>query len=339
MIPLRFQAEFSQIPDILARYVDKSGGRKDVVFVYAPPLLVCPIREHDHLVRGASQVGSIAQANPKRVWHLSRRDESPCVVSDQELLLLAKLGHLRADDMLWGPDFDGYRPVRSLLGDVPASKQIRVEATPPSGGAVSGGAVETTDLYTMPTTTLGSAKRRLNMVSVVGLLAGMALLAGLGLVTYRFLATDPEPASHAAAVIEPVPALLTSQSASSDSTPTPVQQPAPQPPTASAEGPVGSATPAEPQQEDEAKADVIVHTVKVVDIDPPQPSNASASANPAHEGSPNAVPSPIKKPAKAAQGPRTGAGEQANSGASGRSSEAPHQNPMALGPFGFNSAN
>ena len=313
LIPLRFQAEFKSNAAYRARYVDKSGGPEDVVFVYAPPLLVCPIREHDEIVRGASQVGSMAQANPKRVWHLSRRDEPPCVVSDRELLLLAKLGHLRADDMLWGPDFDGYRPVRSLLGDVPASKQIRVEAT-----AFFGGAVETTDLYTMPTTTLGSAKRRLNLLGVVGLLVGVALLAGLGLVTYRFLATDPEPATHAAAVIEPVPARHGSQSAASDSTAAPVQQPAPQPATANAESPVGSATPAEPPQ-DEAKADVIVRTVKVVDIDPPQVANASSSVptQPAmaretqfHRRS--------RSPLAPEQSQNPAGHEQASSGASGR---------------------
>jgi hypothetical protein len=284
-------------------------------------------------------VGSMAQANPKRVWHLSRQDEPPCVVSDQELLLLAKLGHLRADDMLWGPDFDGYRPVRSLLGDLPASKQIRVEAAPPSGGAVSGGAVETTDLYTMPITTLGGSKRRLNPISAVGLLVGMALLAGLGFVTYSFLATDPEPATHAAAVIEPLPARLPSQSALSDATATPGQQPAPPTATANAERPAGSAAPAEHEQ-DEAKSDVIVHTVKVVDIDPPQVAKASPSmANRTREAPPNAVPSPVKKPAKADRGLGTGAVERASSGASGRTPETPHQNPMGLGPFGFNSAN
>ncbi len=276
----------------------------------------------------------MAQANPKRVWHLSRRDEPPCVVSDQELLLLAKLGHLRADDMLWGPDFNGYRPVRSLLGDVPAAEQIRVEATRPPLGAV-----ETTDLYTMPTTTLGGAKRRLNLVGVVGLLVGMALLAGLGLVTYSFLATDPEPTTHAAAVIAPVPALPESQSASSNSTSTPVQQPAPQPATANAESPAGSAAQAEQQQE-EAKEDVIVHTVKVVDIEPPQTSTPSASvANPAANGSTNAVPTPVKKPATSVQSLGLAGHGQASSAASGPIAETPHQTPMGLGPFGFNSAN
>ena len=75
----------------------------------------------------------MGQAHPKPVWHLSRRDERPCVLSNQELLLLAKLGHLRADDLLWRPDFDGWKTVRSLLGHETASerpKQIGVKAAP-----------------------------------------------------------------------------------------------------------------------------------------------------------------------------------------------------------------
>jgi len=276
----------------------------------------------------------MAQANPKRVWHLSRRDELPCVVSDQELLLLAELGHLRADDMLWRPDFDGYRTVRSLLGNIPAPEQIRVEATPPSPGAV-----ETTELYTMPTTELGRTKRRINLVGAVGLLVAVVLLAGLRLAAYRFLATDPEPATQDAAVTEPIAAPPKPQSASADSTPIPVQQP-PQPETANAASPAGSARQAEQQQQDDGTADVIVRTVKVVDIDPPQVAKAPPSvANPAPEGSSSAVPSPIKKPAKPIQSLRTGGEEQASSAPSGRISETPGPSPMGLGPFGFNSEN
>jgi len=276
----------------------------------------------------------MAQANPKRVWHLSRRDEPPCVVSDQELLLLAELGHLRADDMLWRPDFDSYRTVRSLLGNMPAREQIRVEATPPSPGAV-----ETTELYTMPTTALGSTKRRINLVSAVGLLVAVVLLAGLGLAAYRFLATDPEPATQDAAVTEPIPAPPKPQSASADPTSTPVQQP-PQPETANAASPGGSARQAEQQQQDDGTADVIVRTVKVVDIDPPHVAKAPPSvANPAPEGSSSAVPSPIKKPAKPVQSLRTGGEQQASSTPSGRVPETPGPSPMGLGPFGFNSAN
>jgi hypothetical protein len=273
----------------------------------------------------------MAQANPKRVWHLSRRDEPPCVVSNKELLLLAELGHLRADDMLWRPDFDGYRTVRSLLGNIPAAEQIRVEATPPSRGAV-----ETTELYTMPTTELGRTERRINLVGSVGLLVAVVLLAGLGLAAYRFLATDPKPATQDAAVTEPISAPPTPQSASIDSASTPVQQP-PQPETANAVSPAGSARQAEQQQED-GTAHVIVHTVKVVDIDPPQVAKASPSvANPAPDGSSSAVPSPIKKPAKLIQS--LGGEERANSAPSGRVSQTPGPSPMGLGPFGFNSAN
>jgi hypothetical protein len=82
----------------------------------------------------------MGQAHLKPVWHLSRRDERPCVLSNQELLLLAKLGHLRADDLLWRPDFDGWKTVRSLLGHETAHpssislserpRQIGVKATP-----------------------------------------------------------------------------------------------------------------------------------------------------------------------------------------------------------------
>jgi hypothetical protein len=275
----------------------------------------------------------MAQANPKRVWHLSRRDEPPCVVSDQELLLLAELGHLRADDMLWRPDFNGYRTVRSFLGNIPAPEQIRVEAAPPSPGAV-----ETTELYTMPTTALGSTKRRINLVGAVGLVVAVVLLAGLGLAANRFLATAPEPATQDAAVTEPIPAPPKPQSASIESTSNLARQP-PQPETANAVSPAGSARQAEQQQED-GTADVIVRTVKVVDIDPPQVAKALPSvANPAPEGSSSAVPSPIKKPTKPVQSLRTGGEEQASSAPSGRISETPSPSPMGLGPFGFNSAN
>ncbi len=274
----------------------------------------------------------MAQATAKRVWHLSRRNEPPCLVSDHELLLLAKLGRLRADDMLWGPDFDGYKTLRCLRGDVP--KQIRVEATPPLPGAV-----ETTTHYTMPTTTLGSAKQRLNLIAVVGLLVAMALLAGLGLVTYRFLATDPGTATQDAAVTEPDPAPSKSQSASADSTSTPVQRPAPEAAAANAESPSGSASHAEPEQRG-AQGEVPVRTVKVIDIGPPRRPNARASVTePASEGRSDSVPPPIKRPASPTQNLSTATEGLASSGGAGRNAESPMQSPMGLGSFDFSSGN
>ena len=212
----------------------------------------------------------MAQVDPKRVWHLSRRDEPPCVVSDRELLLLAELGHLRADDMLWRSDFDGYRTVRSLLGDLPASKQIRVEATRPPLGAV-----ETTDLYTMPTTTLASTKRRLNLVGVAGLLVVMALIAALGLVLLRPFETDSERAPQVGAVTVPIQAAPEAQPVVAVA-----RQPETEPVTANAGSPSGTTAEAEPEPrgvQDEVE-EVIVRTVKVLDIAAPEIPKAPASA-------------------------------------------------------------
>jgi hypothetical protein len=271
----------------------------------------------------------VAQVDSKRVWHLSRRDEQPCVVSDRELLLLAELGHLRADDMLWRSDFDGYRTVRSLLGDLPASKQIRVEATRPPLGAV-----ETTDLYTMPTTTLASTKRRLKLVGVAGLLVVMALIAALGLVLLRPFETDSERAPQVGAVTVPIQAAPEAQPVVAVA-----RQPETEPVTANAESPSATTAEAEPEPRD-VQDEVIVRTVKVLDIAAPEipkaPEVAKAPA-PVPESSASAVPSPSKKPARPVQALTTASEQPTRSAASGRPTEAPLTSPMGLAPFGFNS--
>jgi hypothetical protein len=58
----------------------------------------------------------MAQANLQSVWHLSRGQETQSGISYQELLLLAELGHLRPNDLLWKPGFDGWRPADSVPG-------------------------------------------------------------------------------------------------------------------------------------------------------------------------------------------------------------------------------
>ena len=49
-------------------------------------------------------------------WHLSRGNEKHGPISDRELLLLAELGQLRGDDLLWRPGFDGWRVASSFPG-------------------------------------------------------------------------------------------------------------------------------------------------------------------------------------------------------------------------------
>jgi hypothetical protein len=57
----------------------------------------------------------MAQAQ-KLIWHWSRGKEKPARVSPQELQLLAELGYLRPNDLLWRPGFKSWRCVDSVPG-------------------------------------------------------------------------------------------------------------------------------------------------------------------------------------------------------------------------------
>jgi hypothetical protein len=242
----------------------------------------------------------MAQAPPKRVWHLLRSGERPCVVSDQELLVLAGLGHLRADDSLWRPDFHGYRTVRSLLGHgtVPPapslillserSKRINVKAIPGSLGHVE----TTAPAQKLRSATLGGVNRHINLVEVAGLLIVVALVGVLGLAMHSSLAIESQPAIQSTAFAEPGVASAESHSAS-----THVQQSNSEPATADAGSFLGSTGQVELEQ-----GELIVRKVTIVDIDASQASDASAVVpNPASEGPSNSVPLPIKKPARRIQ--------------------------------------
>jgi cytoskeletal protein RodZ len=115
---------------------------------------------------------------PKPVWHFSRRDEPPCVLSNQELLLLAEFGHLRGDDLLWRRDFEGWKTIRSLLGT----------AAP------------------VPSTVSFASQRRSKLVSRAalisrlvfsGFLAAVVLVALLGNAFHKSLTTDTQPETSA----------------------------------------------------------------------------------------------------------------------------------------------
>jgi hypothetical protein len=51
-----------------------------------------------------------------KAWHLSRGNEKHGPISDRELRLLAELGQLRGDDLLWRPGFDGWKAANCLPG-------------------------------------------------------------------------------------------------------------------------------------------------------------------------------------------------------------------------------
>lgn len=51
-----------------------------------------------------------------RAWHLSRGNEKHGPISDRELLLLAELGQVLPDDLLWRPGFDGWKAANCIPG-------------------------------------------------------------------------------------------------------------------------------------------------------------------------------------------------------------------------------
>ena len=54
-------------------------------------------------------------------WYLARGDKQYGPLGDRELLLLAKRGGLRNDDLLWRPGFETWKPVHAVcdLGSSP----------------------------------------------------------------------------------------------------------------------------------------------------------------------------------------------------------------------------
>jgi hypothetical protein len=224
----------------------------------------------------------MTQAHLKPVWQISRGDERPCLLSDRELLMLAELGHLQANDLLWRPGFEGWRTVRSLMGDLTTPplppfilqndrpKQICAKASSSSWSIHrhSGGV----ELETF----LGRAKQPRNLA---GLLAAVILVGALGIAFHKSFATDTQLAIRNSASNEPPPVSIEAS------------QPKPEPTAANGVPPFES-------NKAELEGGIVVRTVRVLSIDNPEPSDASASVpNPAPEVPSNSVPLPTKKPA------------------------------------------
>jgi hypothetical protein len=136
----------------------------------------------------------MAKAHPKPVWRFSRGNEPICVLSNQELLFLAELGHLRADDLLWRPDFDDWRTVRSLLGHaspLPHSISLRERAKQIGAWATT----LLSDIKRIEFDTRGHPQN-------LGLLVAMVLLGVLGIATHGSFAIDTRPALQCTASTE-----------------------------------------------------------------------------------------------------------------------------------------
>jgi hypothetical protein len=223
----------------------------------------------------------MTQAHLKPVWQISRGDERPCLLSDRELLMLAELGHLQANDLLWRSRFEGWRTVRSLMGDLttpPLPPSILQKDRPKICAKASSLSWSThrhsgrVDLETF----VGRAKQPRNLV---GLLAAVILVGALGIACHKSFATDTQPAIRNSASNEPPPVSIEPS------------QPKPDPTLANAVTPLES-------NHAELEGGIVVRTVRVLSIDNLEPSDASASVpNPAPEAPSNSVPLPTKKPA------------------------------------------
>jgi hypothetical protein len=276
----------------------------------------------------------VGQAHPKPVWHLSRRDERPCTLSNRELLLLAKLGHLRADDLLWRPDFDGWRTVRSLLGHVTAPplpssislserpKQIGAKATPLlSGYQKKPGSPSLIEAF------LDRVEHTRNLA---GLLVAVVLVGVLCIAIHKSFATAPKPARQASAEPHAAATELYAVSTEPHSASTEPQQPTKQ-------ATANAVKPSESTSQAESEEGIIVRKVRVFSIDMLQPSDASALVpHPVSEGPSNSVPLPTKKPARPIQSLKTTEGVRASTAVPGLRSQAPVAKPVRFGSFGFN---
>jgi hypothetical protein len=278
----------------------------------------------------------MVQAHPKSVWHLTRGGEGPCAVSDQELLLLAELGHLRADDLLGRPGFGGQRTVRSLLGRAtapPSPSSISLSERPKRTGIAKAATPLLSRHQKKPLIEATAASLKLHGIArnLAGLLVAVVLIVVLGIALHKSFAIDPQPSlgcsapteCHSAAT-EPYPASIEPHSASIE----------PQQPHFESSG-ANAIKPSESISHAELEGDVIVRTVKVLSVEMPQPSDAPALVpQPASEGPSNIIPLPTKKPARSIESPNTNQGERARMAVQGQMFKA----ATGFESFGFNNS-
>ena len=184
--------------------------------------------------------------------------------------MLAELGHLQANDLLWRPGFEGWRTVRSLMGDLttpPLPPSILQKDRPKQICAKASSLSWSTHRHSGRVdleTFLGRAKQPRNLA---GLLAAVILVGALGIAFHKSFATDTQPAIRNSASNEPPPVSIEAS------------QPKPEPTAANGVPPFES-------NQAELEGGIVVRTVRVLSIDNPEPSDASACARSAVKLSP-----------------------------------------------------
>ncbi len=181
------------------------------------------------------------QAHSKDVWCLARANEPPCVLSTRELLILAQLGRLRADDLVWRSGSSAKRSIRSMLGsEKPSAARPTLAGLQPTAAA---SAPEDIEASLIASASGAEEHGRHRKWALAGAITGVAIVVSLAAVGAAvFLQSQPaEPQ-------KPITTRLEAQSAE----PVAANDPTPTPP---------------PVTTDE----VAVRKVKVLDIPPPPP--------------------------------------------------------------------
>lgn len=258
----------------------------------------------------------MSQAHPKPVWHLSRGHEQYGPISDRELLLLAELGKLQANDLLWRPGFDGWR---TALGASTGARSVPGLLTPPPLPSSISLSEQLKQIGAKAITLLSLAVCTRLTEHVARWRGEFRLLAKewLRLIqlyvrgAYRhikrvefdletFLGRVEHPRNLAgllvAVVLVGVLVIAVHKSFATDTQPalqypaSPEPRPKPEPATANAVNPLESTGP-------ELEAAPIVRTVRVFSIDNLQPSDGLVLVpDPGSEAPLNSVPLPTKKP-------------------------------------------
>jgi hypothetical protein len=141
------------------------------------------------------------------MWCLARANEPPCALSSRELLILAKLGQLRADDLVWRSGTNAKQTIRALLGagkPSPARPMLNGMRLPPANFApiVPAPAPAREDAGDIDASLIAAASGaeqhgRGRNWALAGALAGVAIVAvsfaAVGAVVFLQPADPPKP--------------------------------------------------------------------------------------------------------------------------------------------------
>lgn len=147
------------------------------------------------------------QAHAKAVWCLARANEPPCVLSTRELLILAQLGRLRADDLLWRSGSNAKQSIRAMLGarkPSPARPPLAAMRLPPAVAPMPAPTQKDIEASVIAPASGAEERGQGRNWALAGAITGMAIVVSLaGAGAAIFLQSQPaEPETSIATPME-----------------------------------------------------------------------------------------------------------------------------------------